>query len=350
MPLRLADGVSPMTYLSTEYVESDESPQLSYYMDRGQVMRRIQVDWDAKRQACLDFHGANVVQDNGSARWIARTLPHPFPGEEWMRVNSVPNAKGLGAPGTDGVTTGGLGVARYDCAELTLVYGFQPYFYKTDEEIWSDADDLWESLPDEGRALEKGWEDYSRYVSKTVRPTPKTLVLNKGLLRRANTYNGTVFTTVVPEGIPFPATGGGEVLYTWHNVPRAGLPTDIYRGVSNVVNDVTFDGYQPGCLLYDGNYEFRVNPNPVLGVFLYDVTYKFHISVKVDPVTLEVKGHNHIWSAVVHNFGTVPAPDNQRVLRPFELRINDGNGGVAKAGDRPFPSYSFRKFFRPNPV
>lgn len=335
MPLRLADGVSPLVFRSTEYVESDSSPEGSYYLDRGQIARRIQVDWPDRAQAIRDFAGEVVLSNNGTAQYLERTLPHSFPGKSWMVVQSVPKEEPMALRGNDWID--GEGVAQYDCCELTLVYVMPTFKLKTDEEVWSGAADEWESLPDEGYALEQGFA-YSRYVTKTVKFHAKTLVLNKGMLKK--NVGGQM--KLVVEGLPYP-NPGGEVMYTWHQVPEGGIPENAIKGYANSVNDAAFDGFPAGTLLYDGNVEIRANPNPVTGQVLYDVTYRFPISIKVHPVTGTVYGHNYIWEAVQHDFGG--AEGVQTVLFPVPVYTNDG---TAVAGNQPFRTKPFRSFFRPD--
>lgn len=328
MPLRIPLGGSPMTFRSTSYVECEDSPEGSYFLDRGQVSRRVYVDWLDREQAELDFLGTAEVLDNGSGvKYISRTIPHAFPPKPHMYVQSIPKEQPVSLVGN-----GADDVADYDLCELTLVYVMPTFYVREDIDVVSVGGDDWDTLPDEGWALEQGYEAVSRYVTRVQRFAGKTFVLNRGMLKDED-------SKVIVEGIPYPVTGG-EVQYTWHQVPAAGLPTAAWLGYTNVVNDDTFDGYPAGTLLFDGNVEARANPNPVTGQVLFDVTYRFSVSIKVDPITEDVYGHNYIWRLADNGSGTP-------VLRP---KLVTTNGTGASAGTTLFRETTFRRFFRPNPA
>lgn len=331
MPLRLMPGTTPCVYRSTEYVERDESPRGSYKMNAGQVIRHIAVDWGDREQAELDFGGDVVVLNAvGLARYLSRTTPHPFPPKPWMYVSDITDEMPVALRGNNGLTAGGLAVAEYDMCELTLAYQMPSYNIKEDTDIIAPTGPL-EGYPDEGYFLALGHDQWSRYVSKIDKHATKTLVLNKGMLKDEN-------NNLVVEGIPFPEPAG-EIQYVWHQVPRSVVPHLRYEAFSNVVNDATFDGHAPGTLLFEGSPDIRYGENTVTGKYLCDITYKFKVSKKFDPVDSTIKGHNYIYRLVDHP--TLPT----KILRP--LLVSVSGGPTPDEGSMMFRPYDFANFFRP---
>ncbi len=332
MPISYPFWTTPLSYRSTLYLESNESPEGSYFLDRGQIARKIQVDWEARNQAIEDFGGTVTVLYNGSGQgYLNRSVPHAFPARPWMYVQSIPKEMPIAIRGNSGGTTDGLGVATYEICELTLVYAMPTYKIKADEDVLAAAGPL-AGLPDEGRALERGYNLYSRFITRVPKYSSKILVLNKGMLKDSD-------GKLIVEGLPLPEPGG-EIQYTWHQVPEECLPQLVWIANCNVVNDAEFDGWPAGTLLFDGVPEFRSAPNPMTGQILSDVTYRFKISIKPDlsddPPT--ILGHNYVYRLT-------PAPT--RVLIP-KLVTTDGVG--AAAGSTLFREFDFKKFFRPQPV
>lgn len=335
MALQFPPWESPLAYRDTLYLESNESPEGSYYFDRGQVARKIQVDWPARDQAIRDFAGTvEVLYNDEGQGYLRRTTPHPFPPRPWMYVQSIPKEQPCCLRGNDGGTADGLGVARYELCELTLVYAMPTYNIREDASIVAPDGPL-AGLPDEGYALEQGRVNHSRYVSWVPRLASKTLELNQGMLKDED-------NKLIVSGIPFPEPVG-EVLYTWHQVPEEALPVGVWIANGNSVNDATFDIWPAGTLLFDGPPEVRTNPNPMTGQTLADVTYKFKVSIKADPSTdpVTVRGHNYIYRRKV--VGDPPVP----LLIP-RLVTTDGVGN--DAGTRMFRDFDFKKFFRPQPA
>lgn len=331
MPLRLPEGVAPLMFRSTEYVESEDSPKGGYYFDRGQVTCRIMVDHMARAQAVLDFAGSvQVNYDGGGQGYLTRVLPHALPARPWMYVQAVPNEEPLGLRGVTDEFGDGTGQSVYDLCELTLNYVMPTYKLKEDDDVLASTGPL-AGKPDEGYALQEGYQD-SRYVTRVKKYSSRILVLNKGMLKDQD-------GKIIVEGVPFPEPGG-EVQYTWHQVPEECLPELVWMANSGRVNDATFDGYPAGTLLFDGNVEVRPSPNPITGQVLTDVVYRFKLAFKADPADGTIYGHNYVYRLVTN-------PPALARLRP-RLVTTDAVGSAL--GSRMFPNLDFKKLFRPQPL
>lgn len=339
-----------MQYNGIYYVEADGSPDGNFYFDRGVYNRSIYIPHESLNAAMLAFTGDVEVSVNipATARTLRRTLPHRFPQKPWMYVQGISKIKPIGqievlnppasageAPGEipshiqpGGNLLDGTGIARYMMAEVGLQYNMPDYKIKADSEIINlNVGEPLYSDPDEGNALASGYAN-SRYVTRHVKRMSKMLTIPRGLL--STTDGKKVLEAIaINENV-------ATFEYTWHQVPESGLPEASWLLGQGTVNDATFDGRPAGTLLFDGAVETKPMPNPITGKILYTVRYQFHslciIDDSVDPKV--IRGHNWVRKVIGGK------------IVPVEFSA-DGVGAVA--GTKIFPSYDFRKFFRPDP-
>lgn len=312
-------------FRSTTWYEREDSPSGGYSTDRGQVNRDIQVAWAARGQAALDFAGDVAVVNDGSGRnYLSRTIPHAFPPRPWMYVQSIPAEKPLALKGKDGSDVG-----VYSLAILTLQYVMPPFRVKDDgSTLCTDASYFMHDLPDEGWALAVQGVANSRYVTRQIKHATKVLVYNRGMLKDEN-------SKLILEGIPI-TEFVGEWSYTWHQVPEEALPEKAWIDGAKCVNSTTFDGRPAGTLLFAGDPEIRMDPNPITGKFLYTVTYRFHSLLLVDDTTTPhtIRGHNYILR-----------PSAGSTVKPQKF-TTDGLG--VNPGTVVYRDFDFASFFRPD--
>jgi hypothetical protein len=326
----------------TRYIDKEGSPEMSLFFDRGQILRTIWVHHAAVEQAITDFCGTVAIMDAPGAgtgvRTLTRSIPHAYP--KWPKmfvqgVNSVnPHAmrpKEMFAPATlqDHQARDTDDTPLYHVAEMVLQYVMPSFRITDDNSVTSqdDADPL-TTYPDEGWALSRGLQ-YSRYITRQIKGMNKMLTIPRGILKTTD-GKAVLEAIAVNEHV-------AEYSYTWHQVPEEALPQLTWIEATNVVNDATFDLHPPGTLLFCGDPDLRMNPSPITGQYLYDVTYRFHSLRIVDEDTspMEIRGHNYIRKVVSGK------------LRPV-LFASDGIGGTA--GTRVYRDYDFRKLFRPDVV
>lgn len=347
-------------FRNTQFVDMHGSPDGNFYYDKGMIQRTIMVANDGVDQAILDFAGYATVMDgpidgDGLHRYIARVLPHQFPTRQWMIVQGVNNINRKVFKYSDSISisgepegvisniTGdrydGTALPRYKFAEMGLQYVMPTFKVKTDAQVSfvepTDPTYPYNFIPDEGWALAKGWRTYSRYVTRIIKHQSKMITLPAGLLR-----DNTAQKRPILEGIAV-NENVGVYEYTWHQVPEDALPENTWILAKNTVNDAVFDGQPAGTLLFNGAPEVTPEPNPITGLMYYKVKYTLYSYMLIDPIDNEIYGHNYIRRLVETSSGPPPV---------YKIRVvkltTDGVG--AEAGATIFPSFDFRKLFRPD--
>ena len=319
---------------ATEYKEhlgegGNASPDLSIAVDNGRVTRTIQVipgTHDAIWQAARDFLGYAQVANDGGTRWIQRIIPHAFPPAPWLYCTAMPRSEGISFIGKAN------DAAEYKISKHTLIYENLTYNVISDDEVTRGLGDL----PDEGTALALGWE-YSRYVTKSVKPSAKLLVLNRGVMQGVKEDVGDA-TKPLLEGVPF-VEACAQVEYTWHGVPSAGVPNVLHLTAPGTINDATFDLYPAETLRLE-SIEPRFRRDP-FGNRVFDITYKMQFLPRIGWTLAEAettpkptptaRGHNWVYS--VHN-------------GKFIVMRVTGDGTAT--GTPPFRKADFTALFRPD--
>jgi hypothetical protein len=141
-------------------------------------------------------------------------------------------------------------------------------------------------LPDEGDCLRRGYYN-TRYVTRRIRPGGHMRNLREGILS---------FLTQDTSGKSYIVPGGVMIneldylaLYTWHLVPRAGIPWLAILNGLGTVNDALFDAGSRGVLLLT-NVQVDERTDP-LGEWVADITYTMHGSPRKAPDG-SILGHN----------------------------------------------------------
>jgi hypothetical protein len=223
----------------------------------------------------------------------------------------------------------------YKVAEVQLQYIMPTFKVKTDEQVINNIiGDSFQGLPDEGQALKEGYVTNSRYVTRLIKMMSKMLTIPRGMLKDSN-------KKIIAENI---ATSEhvAEYIYTWHQVPEEALPELTWIAGTNSVNDDVFDGRPAGTLLFAGEPEIRLNPNPITGQYLYDVTYRFHSLLIFDEGDkTHPKGFNYI-----RRNDTLGGTNLFRPLLFGWWYTPPGGGPLVF--QQMFPNFDFRRFFRPD--
>lgn len=347
-------GFKILKFRDVDYLELEDSPNRNYSLVGGQITRNIYVDDAVIDLAALAFCGNAYTGDNGTVVYLNRQTPHTFPGKfttytygssrPYVYAQNVVGIKPLGMIGTRGVPSDGTGVAEYQLAEMTIQYYFPTFLVREDNEVFNtdDTSDYF-GLPDEGYALERGWEN-SRYITKIPKPAVREFITNRGMLVDEK-------GAAILEGIPVREMAG-EVTYTWHQVPQSALPQKAWRLGLAAVNNAAFDGFPTGTLLFTSAPELRPMPNIIDGQIYYDVQYRFNILMipdrTTDPVT--PRGHNYIrrMMKVAGKNELVPllvlsSADAVQSHEETEVFAAHPNRLI-------YPLFDYKKFFRPDPL
>lgn len=335
---------------TTRFADKDGSPDIQLYNDRGQINRTIWVCHDNIDQAITDFYGSvTLKQSDFGTFYLSRIVPHNWPKRPWMWVQSASQiTPQVMRPYnfTNPITLADFqardvdGTPTYWTAEVQLQYIFPTFKIKADDDptvVNPIIGDKFQGLPDEGNALQTSYRLNSRYVTRIIKMATKMLTIPRGLVADSN-------KKTIAENIAI-NEHVGELIYTWHQVPEEALPQTQWIAGANSVNDSTFDGRPAGTLLFTNDPELRMTPNPITGQYLYDVTYRFHSLItydKGDP--LNPKGHNYIRRSDPNAGGP-----GVSIFRPllFGLWFTPAGGGPQQQQVM-FPSFDFRRLFRPD--
>lgn len=347
MPTDPLPGNSPndpnffCTFRQTRYAEKEGSPEQNLFFDRGQLVRHIWVHHSEIYQAMLDFCGGVAVLNTGLARTLERVIPHQWPKLPWMIVQGMPQCtpyvmRPYNSDRDDPGTVLSDFQARdpaddtpmYEVAEMSFQYVMPTFLVKEDSEITNlpGVEPAFVGIPDEGQALANGWE-FSRYVTRQIKRHGRMLTIPRGLLKGSD-------GKLILEAIAI-NEGTADYQYTWHQVPHEALPENNWTLGTNTVNDEVFDGHPPGTLLFSGEPEIKLNPNPITGQILYDVVYTLHSLKIFNGTTGDIVGHNWIRKVVGGKITPVlfsstgsPTPSQDEVI---------------------YRDFDFRKLFRPDP-
>jgi len=341
MPL-VGDPTTFLEFRGVAYVESDESPVGNYSRGRGTITRSYQCGWEDRDALALAMLGTTSVQTDGSGRrYLSRVTPHTLPYKTFMHCDDILQVRPMALRGNDGGQADGLGVARYQQAEVVCQYSMPTFSVREDDEVNAAYGPL-AGLPDEGHMLATLGARLSRYISTTTRYTTRELVSNRGLVKDSD-------GKTILEGIPI-REATGEVTYTWWNVPEAALPRGAWIAGGACVNDQEFDLWPAGCLLASGLPEVRPEPNVVDGELYFTLVYRFQLLMLYDrdpmlaggPV---VRGHNYIRRL------TTRPPLVDKLFLP-KLVTTTGEPQTEFQSVDPdrlmFPGFDYASFFRPD--
>lgn len=320
-------------FRSTTYKEhlgesGNASPELSIAVDSGQVSRVIQVIPGTHAsiwQAARDFLGYAELQTDGVTNWISRITPHAYPPAPWLYCTRMPRSEGMAFTGVNNEA------AEYQISKHNLLYQALTYNVVSDEEVTRGLGDQ----PDEGEALALGW-DYSRYITKAVKPSAKLLVLNRGIMEGVKADVGGA-TKPLLEGFPF-VEPCAQVEYVWHAVPSNCVPWALHALSLGTVNNATFDNYPAETLRVD-SIEPIARRDP-FGARIYDIVFKMQFLPRVGNTLAErgttptpaptARGHNWVYAAHEKKF--------------IVMRISEDGSSTGKP---PFRPADFTAMFRP---
>jgi hypothetical protein len=263
---------SPITQFASENARAIVTLR-SYFLTGTQVF-----------QAVKALIGFNTTGLEGGVSYITRGLPAFYPaiidpsvaptvglnpfGTPYLWATSIPEVEPEGnVTGLTMVGAGGFGPGlrpTYNVWHFKVEFNSLTYYVKSDAQVLGTTGPL-TGFPNEGQALASGWSN-SRYVTKIVEDATRTVTMRKGFLR----FVGSV--DPIPEGIPF-TQFRSNITYIWHQIPIAAIPNIAIATCSGKVNNLIFDGYQPGTLLFTG-YRFRPWQGPI-GDRLVDIEYRF---------------------------------------------------------------------------
>lgn len=343
-----------MQFRGVHYAEVDGSPEGNLYFDKGMITRRFHVAYENLDDVIAAFTGSVAIAVGGTdlddetklVRTLTRTIPHSMPRRSKMFVQGISNITNMKqceiinwpesaniAPVIEGHIDGnqfdGTGTARYWMCEIGLQYVMPSFKIKADSEVTivTGPDPLL-GLPDEGTAIAYGYP-FSRYITRHIKHMGKMLTIPRGLLKGSD-------GKLILEAIAI-QENVAMFEYTWHQVPEAAIPELTWIAAQGTVNDAVFDGRPAGTLLFAGDPEVRMDPNPLTEEYMATIKYQFHsLCIPDDTVTPPVvRGHNYVRKVI----------DNK--IKPVEFS-SDGVG--VATGSRVFKSFDFRRLFRPDPI
>ena len=341
-----------------EDASSTKSPDENFAVDSARVVRSFwfrnatQVNRFAAAKALL---GWQAVQEEtvGSIfrRWITRMPPHGYApvvdpvlnpdNRPYLWAISIPRGEPLGKP-----TGAAAEVSSWESYRFSGVeYRALPWYVKTDAEVLAPTGPLAEVIPflrdlgtalparpDEGAVLEEyGWPA-TRSISKFVEMSARTSTLRHGALRFVSWDQG-----LVAEGVII-KEARASIRYIHHQVPILGVPWKSISTCLGTVNDVRFDGHEPGTLLLE-TMRFRPLQGP-LGDRLCELEFSLSWAPNErrypqDGVTKTQMGHNAVLAVRRH-------PDNnERRLDYYEV-VDDVEGQPMCR------SSAFASLFRPD--
>jgi hypothetical protein len=291
--------------------------------------------------------GFSVVETDAPAEpprvWIRRQPPHGYPAPRDADVNptgspyvyAVGPVTGEPAGAPTGVDSEGR--SAYQRFRLRVKYQALSYQALDDAAVWArnpplgagGGGGLIGGIPDEGEALAASWR-YTRYVSKYVNDSYRTITLPNGMFKFADRKNPTVAGTLAPANFPFISTEA-QVKYTWHNVPQDGVPYGAIGTCLGAVNHAAFDGHFKGTLLFR-SYTLKPEVGP-FGQRQFQVEYTFSYKPNKSPVDSEACGHNSFLRVVAKKLD-------------YWFLSDDG----LMAGRMPYDYQDFAALFRPDQV
>lgn len=297
------------------------SPTEAWSVSQGRAVRTIKVKWADRIQAARDFLGHAELVEFGGFTYLSRTIPHTYPGTDKLYCTDIPKVEGVGPIGATGSDSTLL--AEYQFAILTLVYTTPPYEIYDDNTMLVAGYQDSNGNPSEGAALAAG---QPRYVSVAPTPGMRTLVFNRGLVKRED--NG----APIPEGIPFPSPHL-DFEFTWWHVPQAALPWSVWGKTMGKINDAAFYVSDAQTLLMEAP-----KVTPITGPFgdrTFNVTFKARYYPQFDfsdpPVA---KGWNYILA---------PTGNGASADLAMVKMVLDGAGGTVT----PFRTADFSLCFEP---
>ena len=254
-----------------------------------------------------------------------------------LNWNPVANAVGYNAylgfaPGGEAIMVP-LGPGSSDGAGHLFAPVFAPFGLAiTPPASNTTAGPLWDvagnvGLPDEGYWLAQGnGRVGGRYITRLDEPGGYAQTIPRGFMRYASGGQTTEgLMKVVPEIVR---------KFTWHQVPRNGVPVQAIISSLGTVNNAPFDGWPVGTLLLDG-VDPRRYRDPLLNRCL-DLTYSM----------VGKPNFNRFGQAMGHNSALKYFPPSADGTVPgyvdYDLICSDDNG----KGDPPYRSTNFADLFR----
>lgn len=276
------------TWRVTQYDEmlNTASPVEAWAPNQSRANRTIRTAWDFRKQAVWDFLGyTEVVIGTSGTKYLSRTVPHNYPGEDKIWCTDIPRIVGSGPIGQTGLDSTML--AAYTYAELTLTYTASLYNHLTDAEMVAAGYVNAEGEISEGVALQNS---FGRYVIYKSKPGIRQLVLNRSAVKRSDT--GAPLLEGVPVPVPYE-----DIELTWLQIPEAALNTAVWGETQGCLNDDTFLGRDAETLLMEAPEIIR--REGLFGAASYDVVFRMRYYPQFDYGTPPTaRGWNYILAPI----------------------------------------------------
>lgn len=358
----------PITTINERVVkfvwEVPDSPTETYMPGQAKCTARVRVAYPDRNDFLDAIAGYSYEKIQGGKRIIKRVLPLQYPYHPGLYCIGSSRGEGRSAFGpVVPRVLAPLGVIAHIVMQqvepdlkqpdyldsiLELVFSTLEYKPLPDNQVISETDG-WIGLPDEGDALSRG---IKRYITRTGvdAGTYRTLPLNM-LYYKA-------FGLPIQNASATFYEHAEDLTYEWFDVPEVCLPRTAWAVCAGCVNDVLFDGYPRGTLLYRGKTYKR--ETDALGREIYRIKYNFRWLPRF--WRGEQRGHNFQPTIGPKNLNTDPPtanPDSGKFVF-LEVSTRGGTGTIGGVGagnpirpatplngDPLFPYADFRDLFRP---
>ena len=275
-----------------------------------------------------DILGNCKAQGDGT---LERSLPAACDIMPWLTAESIQSLRGFGGGNDPPILRDFPADEEYECPPLVgaqliwpyyravIAFTAKPYRLLSDESISLQTVDYY--LDDDNGSVSASTatyaNEYDRFLHWTYTPNPDILLADYGQLTFRTFDNATLPNNIPCMNKPRVVTPQAMVELIWVGVPESYLESSKSLLVKNIgrVNQVAFDAWDPGELLYIGVSVLRRYPPPVpeieegatgtaFGIEkLLDLKLQFIETIRTPPTdgTKPPVPTNRSWIAAGHN-------------------------------------------------
>lgn len=270
-----------------------------------EATRTLRCRWNDRNKFRLDLIGQAFKNADGT---IHRYIPERHPDNQFMYCVGADLVKGKGRPSIDFVT----GLPRF-------LDGPQPPTPEPDRPDqpsggtvtygWAEFVTSWQNLPyfvysDDQLAQYGATREIYRFTRKIEQSASETITLPAAAFKWVSDQQP------LPQG-PVKVFYTKQIEYTWYKVPDPNI--NSIDSCLGKVNKVTFDGYDPGTVLFLAPDKIQ-DPS----TYLYDITYKMLYRPKGWNKFFRVQGNVGVFADFSVD-GTVSDADGNRLIDAVDL-------------------------------
>lgn len=294
--LLASDDIGP-PYGNQKYTEYEESGDFTVSADNASVTKIYQVDHAYRLNFANYLYGFSTYANEAGGNYaINRILPEQH--DEWINYYCRDmNGKTYAPTGT--TVVGGVTLGTWKMSRVTAVFAPRNFAVLADGAIGS----ITYTNPVDGNSYTSP-NELNRYCTRAYHYVLQQLT-TQGLMQFISRWK--VVDGVNKQVNPALDTAPGQMIVylekeiTWYQVPARQVGYNMFEPpnrttverLGGCINSTTFDGHNPGTVVFVGYQPTLRMPNLSTGLYTWDITYRFLVQDHGQQTITDYQGNNY---------------------------------------------------------